>query len=375
MSRTRIAATLISSAFVFFFAASVGRSAEVATPNDTARFIAGLPPADGSPLTPLTKSPAWQQHARAFNESFTNIDKGQLSKIRDWSHTNLPAPKPVLFYMFSGPDFLYANSFFPSATTYVLAGLEPAGQIPDLLQMNAGAVAGGLNALRYSLRSVLQASYFITSYMGHDLSASRLTGTLPVLYVFLARTGQTIQDVTLISLDEHGEPITADVPGAKMPDKKRPTRGVKITFAGSDGQPRTLYYFSANIANDGFNNGFSQFLEKLNAGDAFVKSASYLLHGSNFSLVRKFLLDHSSTIVQDDTGVPLGMLDTAKWDIRPFGNYVAPIPVFSHMIQPKMIALFRTGKPSPIDFRVGYRHRPNQSSIIVAQKKATAAAQ
>jgi hypothetical protein len=375
MSRARIAATLVSSAFVFFVAASVGRSAEVATPNDTARFIAGLPPADGSPLTPLTKSPTWQQHARTFNESFASIDKGQLSKIRDWSHTNLTAPKPVLFYMFSGPDFLYANSFFPSATTYVLAGLEPAGQIPDLLQMNAGSVAGGLAALRNSLRSVLQASYFITSYMGHDLSASRLTGTLPVLYVFLARTGQTIQDVTLISLDEHGEPITADVSGVKTTEKKRPTRGVKITFAGSDGQPRTLYYFSANIANDGFNNGFSQFLEKLNAGDAFVKSASYLLHGSNFSMVRKFLLDHSSTIVQDDTGVPLGMLDTAKWDIRPFGNYVAPIPVFSHMIQPKMIALFRTGKPSPIDFRVGYRHRPNQSSIIVAQKKATAAAQ
>jgi len=39
-----------------------------------------------------------------------------------------------MLYMFSGPDFLYANVFFPEATTYVLSGLEPVGGMPDVSQ-------------------------------------------------------------------------------------------------------------------------------------------------------------------------------------------------------------------------------------------------
>lgn len=47
-------------------------------------------------------------------------------------------------YMFSGPDFLYATSFFPNASTYVLAGLEPVGEIPDLTGPSPWAINGEL---------------------------------------------------------------------------------------------------------------------------------------------------------------------------------------------------------------------------------------
>ena len=45
-----------------------------------------------------------------------------------------------MLYMFSGPDFLYATSFFPNAATYVLAGLEPVGQIPDLIGLRGRTI-------------------------------------------------------------------------------------------------------------------------------------------------------------------------------------------------------------------------------------------
>ena len=32
-----------------------------------------------------------------------------------------------MFYMFSGPDFLYADAFYSKASTYVLGALEPVG--------------------------------------------------------------------------------------------------------------------------------------------------------------------------------------------------------------------------------------------------------
>ncbi len=56
-----------------------------------------------------------------------------------------------MYYMFAGPDFLYANIFFPYANTYILAGLEPVGQVPDLLRVaarSAGRRALGVCVLR-----------------------------------------------------------------------------------------------------------------------------------------------------------------------------------------------------------------------------------
>ena len=98
----------------------------------TAVYLA--PAQANSPLVPLTQDPTAKQVAAYFDTAFDNLDKGQLSKIRAWSAANLSTPKPVMFYMFGGPDFLYADAFFPNATTYVLSGLEPVGQIPDLLK-------------------------------------------------------------------------------------------------------------------------------------------------------------------------------------------------------------------------------------------------
>src|SRR5262249_42169681 len=60
--------------------------------------------------------------------------------------------------------------------------------------------------------------------------------------------------------------------------------GVKIEFVGDDGRLSTLYYFSVNIDNGSFRaSGFAAFCERLGTGDAFVKSASYLMHRDHFS--------------------------------------------------------------------------------------------
>src|SRR5579872_4921211 len=97
------------------FTSPAARSAETATPDDTARFLAGMPVALDSPLQPLTDTPAWRQHAHYFDYIFNREDKANLSKIRAFSQARLTEKHPTLLYMFSGPDFLYANAFFPSA--------------------------------------------------------------------------------------------------------------------------------------------------------------------------------------------------------------------------------------------------------------------
>ena len=99
------------------------RAVDTATADDTARFLAGMPPSADSPLMPLTKDAAWQHHAKFFDAAFAQLEQRQLSKIRAWANANLAAPKPTMFYMFSGPDFLYADAFYSNASTYVLLSL------------------------------------------------------------------------------------------------------------------------------------------------------------------------------------------------------------------------------------------------------------
>ncbi|TGD95818.1 hypothetical protein [Methylobacterium nonmethylotrophicum] len=340
-------------------------AAEGPSPDDTARFLAGMPVAASSPLARLQEDRSWLQHANAFGAAFGAVEQRQMSRIRAWSGANLPARRSTVFYFFSGPDFLYANSFFPDATTYVMAGLEPVGAVPDLSRLPRASVPGVVRSLQTSIRSVLHLSFFKTIDMRSDLRASQASGALPVLYVFLARSGKTVRSTEFVRLDASGQP-TADGRGAQ---------GVKITFASAGGPEQTLYYFSTNLANDGFRtSGIKPFCERLGVGDGLVKSASYLLHDSTFSDVRAFLLRQTATIVQDDTGVPAALFD-AKWQLRPYGSYHGPIAMFSGRYQPRMAELFRREPRGALGFGIGYRHRPNESSLVVATKRETALAQ
>src|SRR5207302_7908951 len=82
----------------------------VSGPNDIARFLAGMPIPENSPLAPLTRDQAWQAHSAFFEGEFTKLYQRQLQKLHAWEVTNLPEvtqPVPVAFYMFRGPDFLY----------------------------------------------------------------------------------------------------------------------------------------------------------------------------------------------------------------------------------------------------------------------------
>ena len=280
-----MAAALVAA--LLALAAAPARSAETATADDTARFLAGLPPAPDSPLAELAKGPLWQRHARYFDTIFEREDSANLSKIRAFSRERLTDKHETMLYMFSGPDFLYATSFFPTASTYVLAGLEPVGEIPPLTALSHPTVEWTLRNLESSLGSLLSFSFFITKNMKTQLHEGPVYGTLPILYVFLARTGKTIHDVSFVSLDEDGNfqaPTEAAAPddgknsakGARAKAAERAVRsaakGVKIVFSEGAGPNQTLYYFSTNLADDSVRrSGFLAFCAKLGDADSFTQ--------------------------------------------------------------------------------------------------------
>ena len=317
-----------------------------ATVDETARLLAGL--RVGGALAPLTQSTGWQEHAAAMDEAWAKKEERQIAPISAWMRHNAPEfyrSQATMFYMFSGPDALYANVFYPHASTYILAGLEPVGNVPDLTRVSAETLRGDLAALRGSMSSVLRFQYFITKDMRAELGRGNVSGTLPILYVFLARRGYTVIESTRVS---------------------SPAEGVKIIFANG-GERQTLYYFRTDLS--GGNSAFLQWCAARGPGLSLLKAASYLMHGDGFAGVRNFLLEHSRVIIQDDSGIPLRAFPKA-WTVNLYGRYVPHTEEFAKYMQPDLAALYEKSPPSPLDFAFGYHWQKDRGILLLATRDA-----
>ena len=337
----------------------------IASPDDAAHFLAGMPVPPDSPLAPFAQIPEWREHSAALEDRFTKLIP-RFETIRAWQAAYLPestAPMPVAFYMFSGPDFLYADQFFPSASVYVLCGTEPIGPAPDPLRLRD--MSGALSNLQNSMNSLLRFSFFITKDMKTDLQ-QELKGTLPIFYVLIARAGKTITDVTFVSLNRNGtfQETAPSKTGGTVP-------GVRISYIDKrTGNTQTMFYFTTDISNGGIksNPGFLNFCQHFGVGSSLLKSSSYLLFEDGFSTIRNFLLDHSNTIVQDDSGIPFSYFNRDKWNLRLFGTYLSPIDSFKQHYQPQLHELYQQSNPPPLGFGFGYRWNRNESNLVVAQR-------
>ena len=315
------------------------------TLDETAHFLAGMPVT--GVLEPLTHDPAWQEHAQAMNEAWTRKERQQVWPIRQWMQANAPQyhrSNNTVFYMFSGPDFLYASIFFPLSSNYVLAGLEPIGNVPNLIQVPPELLRADLFSLRNSMNSILRFQYFITKEMRADLGRGNVGGTLPILYVFLARLGYTIVDVTHVTT---------------------PAEGVKITFSGGE-QPQTLYYFKTDLS--GGNSAFLRWCAARGPGLSLLKAASFLMHSDGFSGVRNFLVQYSRVIIQDDSGIPLRMFPKG-WKVNCYGRYVPHKDEFQKYYQPDLAALVGQNE-TPLGFAFGYHWQKEDGLLMLATREA-----
>jgi hypothetical protein len=334
-------------------------------PNDVARFLAGMPVSENSPLAPLTRDPAWPAHAAFFEEQFSKVNLRQLQKLQGWQATYLPESAqsiPVVFYMFSGPDFLYVDQFFPKAAVYVLCGKEALGPPPDPLRITN--LSGALGNLENAMKSSLNTTYFITKDMKVDLHEQNLNGVLPILYAYIARADKSITNVSFGSVTAGGAFQEGGGRGGSP--------GVRIRYTDNQsGTAQTLYYFTSDISDGGIkaSPGFLKFCQRLGIGASFLKSPSYLLFENGFGTIRNFILDHSNMIVQDDSGIPLAYFDPGKWNLHFFGVYLGPIEMFKQHYQPRLSELYRQSNPPPLDFGFGYRWNYKEANLIVATRK------
>ena len=326
---------------------------------DAARYLAGLSVPPGSPLTALTRDPRWIAYSMAMDAAFSKLDQRQLSNIRTWRAEFL-APATVVsrtcLYFFSGPDFLYADLLYPDCSTYVLVSLEPIDPIPELLSVPPALLQNTLQTIEVSLNTLVNFGYFQTQELRGYLQHSQLKGVLPIIFVFLARSGKEILNVDYISLTKEG------------------ARGVKISFLDpTTGARKVLYCFSADLSDDGLKRSQEvlRFCNKLGPTNSFLKAASYLLHQNGFNIVRNYLLRVSASILQDDSGIPFRYFTPESWTLRFFGSYTGPIDLFKNYYQPDLRQYYAASYPKPLTFPFGYQWNPHDATLILAARRTS----
>ncbi|OIP72427.1 MAG: hypothetical protein AUK43_03080 [Oscillatoriales cyanobacterium CG2_30_40_61] len=330
---------------------------------DTAKLIAGMKVDPKSQFYPLTQSKFWVNYHGFIEPAWSKLEKEQLAKVSQWSKQELDRinqSNPRIFYPFSGPDFLYANLFFPTAQEYLLVALEPVGTMPNFKELSESQRHQKLGDVKNSLYSLLQFSFFQTKEMKSDLSNQ---GVLPLILLFMARTNNRILELEYIGLDQ-------DAKVQKF--EKGMIPGVKIDFVPpGEKEPRTLYYFSADISDDGLKKTpqFSKFIKQIEQPVTYLKAASYLMHRPAFAEIRELILAQSQAILQDDSGIPLNFFAEKQWNLNFFGTYTTPISLFSVRYQPDLRKVYQSNAVKPLNFGVGYKFGVNQSNMMLATKK------
>jgi hypothetical protein len=364
-TRISYVAALVVSILVSSFTLSSGSPRINVTRNidDTARFFAGL--STKSRHLELEQTREWRAYAATLNSNWEFLQRHQIRRIGKWAHGNLTQRTNVVFYMFSGPDFPFANALYDNADIYVLTGLEPVGQVPNLSEMSRGSLSSTFNDLNLELERFFRIGFFTTEDLRSGAEAGKIVGALPIIMIFLARTGNSISDVSYLNIDSQGNPSAGSATSAI---------GVKIEFFGRDrhSERRTVYYFHGDLSNKSATvHGLLEFCSRLGSGGAVLKSSAYLTHSDEFSQVRTFLLMHSATIVQDDSGIPLRYFEAAEWQVEVFGRYRRPVKPFADRSQPDLKRLYAQSVAKPIDFGFGYRWRPTEAGILKAVKRVT----
>jgi hypothetical protein len=344
---------------------------------DAAKFISGLPCAS-EPLRKLQETKEWKDYAAALDKAWGDLEMKRLKPMREWAAAELTDSQSAtrtLFYPFGGPDFLTAFELYPAAETYVLLGLEFVGKLPDFRDAEPGRASGYLRTLSGALWDFFNKSYFITKNMNAALAGDKVDGVLPVLSLFLKRTGNAIVSIKRCEFLDTGEIMEMDF--FARPHRIGRPDGVKIEFLTAGGtKPRTLYYFSVDLSDGAFptTSKFYRFARALSFETTFIKSASYLMHYTFFSVIRGLLLEKNQWILEDDTGIPYKYFTPETWDSRLYGEYVKPIELFKGVEQDDLKKAYaETGRVKILPYHLGYHWSTNKDSLLYFHKKTAAA--
>lgn len=375
LQRCAIAALLLVTLHAGAYAQPAAKPAPAvdARATATAQIMAGIQPAAGdSVVDKLVATDAWKNHKTAMEAQWKSVSS-RIALIEKWCDQEVKfkdVANRTLLYPFSGPDFINAWALYPNHGKYVFFSLENPGQLPNLDKMGPKEFDALLRDVRNAFNEIFQRNYFITSYMGKQLTTPHLKGTVPIMATMMA-----LKDLRIAKI-EPVDPFPELTKQFSEPKAARPgkiLRGAKITFVTSANRTHELTYYSLDATDKALVHypEFLDFVGRNKPASALVKSASYLLHDNQFSKTRDMILASADILVQDDTGVPYRYIKQANWNVKLFGKYHTPIAPMQWGLQTDLRQAFtdpEVAARGPLPFPFGYHWKGAESGLILATR-------
>ncbi len=307
---------------------------------------------------------------------WTTSDKKLFTPLRQWAQAELSPYhewKNFVFYPFSGADWPSIYALYPNGQRYVFFGLEQEGDPAYMRLLSPQEIANNLWGPYAAMADLLRLSFFKTKEMQQFLIKGKVRGLLPVFLAFFARSGHDIYEVNHIYLTPEGKIDTFPQNTRKPVQSPWDTIVTGLRFLiGKPGQaPQEVIYVSFNAANDGLKNqkGIVPFLQTIQPCVTFIKAASYLMHGQDFSQMRSLILTQSIAILEEDSGIPYRFFDSTVWKVQLYGVYNGPIPLFKNKFQQNLYQAYRSQPVKPLPFGIGYHLVPGTSNLLWAVRK------
>ena len=331
------------------------------------------------------------RHCKALKPQMDKYREDYFGKARAWfvEHEPKALPRSVV-YAFGGGDLVSALVAFPDATEITTISLELSGDPRRIGALTPEQLDAALAGFRRDIGLLIGVGSNLSTNLS-DQQRSAIAAQLSSHLLGMATGGYEPVSARYFSLDDTGAihyftkaEIDADVkPGAplsgmwKAPSFAQSFYNVEVEYrAPNDPTVRTFRHIGWNLGND-YLKKHGNLIAHLDAKGKVaicVKGGSYLLWNDEFSMFRRYLIDHLAWMVTDSTGVAPSFVDPTKLQQEAYGRFDGP-PAgygFESMNGARADVAFRklwAGAKDRMPFRFGYLDRNGQNHLVITRPK------
>lgn len=333
--------------------------------DDLARLLAGMPP--NQYYKNIADTGFYRKYKSSMDFEWAKLEKEMIQPILKWQGENVNQTlkgNKTLFYPFSGADFLYASLFFPNADNYIMIGLEPPGYLNDPDKMSKEDLSNYLFSNDNAMGLSHDKGFYSTNAMRVNFSKKYLNGTLHNILFYVARRGYKVTGIDYFDLDS----VTGTPQYTKAVYGEKNTKyGVKVKFTDDKGSDKAIYYLGYNIWNPmlkGEGDPIFKFVDSFGGHYLFLKAASYLSQYPGYTLMHNYMLNTSSVLIQDDSGIPYSSLNNDAWKVDLWGNFETVLSLFHNYNQPDLKKAYDDLKEiKKLPFFIGYNVSLGESNL------------
>ncbi len=299
-------------------------------------------------------------------------------------------PKDIpstIVYPFGGGDLLSALATFPDAPEYTTISLEAASDVRKIDSIGPKQLKAELALNRVHLGKLFEKAHSRTINLDLE-SRSDLPGEVIFTMVALAIHGYEPVSLRYFKIKPDGTLHYLETDDIARLEKEKAAKAESKIQAGLEifadmelqfrkvGEPsapvKILRHVAFNLDDRHMtaDPGLLHHLEAKGKITAMTKAASHFLWSDDFSIIRRYLLDHMVWMISDSTGVPPKYATKAGFVQDTYGimEWPAAFGTVDNKNAEDLRKLFKANPQKDLPFRYGYPDRDHHGHIVVTRR-------